>query len=85
VRYGMTCRHRNRRDRLHLLGEFHGLNGLGVVVTLELECVRMLPEVSTMVVVRWTFSSGGMVITGTIFCMLGMNVSFTSAVMRLEG
>jgi TATA-box binding protein (TBP) (component of TFIID and TFIIIB) len=44
----------------------------------------MVPEVSTMVVVRLMFSSGGMVITGTTLCMLGMNVSFTNAVMRLE-
>ena len=39
---------------------------------------------STMVVVRLVFMSGGMVITGTIVCMLEMNVSFTNDVMSLD-
>jgi hypothetical protein len=42
-----------------------------------------VPDVSTIVVVRLVFMSGGIVITGTIVWMFEMNVSFTNEVMSL--
>lgn len=43
-----------------------------------------IPDVSTMVVVRLVFISGGIVITGTIVWMFEMKVSFTKEVMSLQ-
>ena len=44
----------------------------------------MVPEVSTMVVVRLLSIPGGMVIIGTIVWMFEMNVSFTNEVISSE-
>jgi len=42
-----------------------------------------LPEVSTIVVVRFVSPFGGIVIVGTIVWMLGINESLTSAMISL--
>ena len=44
----------------------------------------MVPDVSTMVVVRLMSIPGGMVIIGTMVWMFEMNVSFTNEVMSLK-
>lgn len=54
-----------------LLGKSYPLVDRGPVV----------PEVSTMVVFRLLFNSGGIVIGGTIVWIFDMNVSFTKDVM----
>jgi len=43
-----------------------------------------LPEVSTIVVVRFVSAFGGIVIVGTIVWMLGINESLTSAIISLD-
>ena len=84
--FGRTYTRQSRPSKSHLLDVFHGLNDPAVVVGLYVResRIEVIPDVSTMVVVRLLSIPGGMVIIGTMVCMFEMNVSFTNEVMRLQ-